>query len=539
MSLIQKPPMTDNNRTAHQRNGRQSRGAATPQGKERSRAAHLRHGFYSQQREEALRALGEDPAELAALIESMRAEWRPTSDFQERLTERMARLWWRTERAERMQESLIAREMQEHQKRRHERVQELRNDCEAQASVLEMLRDYCAQPRFYVPRCLFHHFHLAFGAGVVGRRRRMLWLMHALRPPEGSTSSFEPSGARPSPPRGFAPGERVEAAAEEACAPGASVESGGDEEVSRSGVGATEGCPPGEGAEGIECPSGEVDGGVCEGTAKPTPMSEEQYLAEMQEMEDIDELEYGVFSIPSSQTPIAEGAERDRLREALGILARIELSFVHKEFDPQIEEQEKPLTEIEQDEVQATPHKQAELMRREEGSCFRQFMRLANLLQKMQKQDEKSAKNEGSSGDVDENTGGAKTDRETDCPEPVSASTRGNGQTVRNAGSEVQSPRSEVANGEAEVRNPAFGAAKTASDVEGRNSGGKKNGSEARRPAPRLTNKDFEAQSSGSEVEKGEFDARSPSPEAGTAAAEAETRPPEQVDQAAAHACAA
>ena len=50
MSLIQKPPMTDNNRTAHQRNGRQSRGAATPQGKERSRAAHLRHGFYSQQR---------------------------------------------------------------------------------------------------------------------------------------------------------------------------------------------------------------------------------------------------------------------------------------------------------------------------------------------------------------------------------------------------------------------------------------------------------------------------------------------------------
>ncbi|MGD0226167.1 MAG: hypothetical protein ABSF71_27865, partial [Terriglobia bacterium] len=66
MSLIQKPSMTDKNRTAHQRNGRQSREAATPEGKERSRAAHLRHGFYSQQREEALCALGEDPAELAA-----------------------------------------------------------------------------------------------------------------------------------------------------------------------------------------------------------------------------------------------------------------------------------------------------------------------------------------------------------------------------------------------------------------------------------------------------------------------------------------
>jgi hypothetical protein len=437
MSLIQKPPMTDKNKTAHQRNGRQSRGAATAAGKERSRAAHLRHGFYSQQREEALRALGEDPAELAALIASTRAEWRPTSDFQERITERMARLWWRTERAERMQESLIAWEMQEHQKRRHERLQELRNDCEAQASVLEMLRDYSAQPRFYVPRCLFHHFHLAFGAGVLGRRRRMLWLMHALRPPEGSTSSFEPS-------------ERVEAAAEEACPPGASVESGGDEEVSRPGVGTTEGCPPGEGAEGIEeeCPSGGVDGGACDGTPTPTPMSEEQYLAEMQEMEDIDELEYGVFSVPSSETPIAEGAERDRLREALGILARIELSVVHKEFDPQIEEQEKALSRIEQDEAQAAPHQHAELMRREEGSCFRQFMRLATLLQKMQKQDEKSARNEGSSGDVDENT------------EPAIAQSE-----VRSPESEVENTESEVRNTKSGVRSPESGVEKTESEV--------------------------------------------------------------------------
>ncbi len=465
MSLIQKPPMTDNNRTAHQRNGRQSRGAATAAGKERSRAAHLRHGFYSQQREEALRALGEDPAELAALIASTRAQWQPTNDFQERIAERMARLWWRTERAERMQESLIVWEMQEHQKRRHERAQELRNDCEAQASVLEMLRDYSAQPRFYVPRFLFHHFQLAFGGGVPGRRRRILWLMHSLRPPQGATSSGGPSGAWPSAPRGFAPGERVEAAAEEACPPGASVESGGDEEVSRSGVGTTEGCPPGERADGNERPSGGVDGGVRDGTAKPTPMSEEQYLAEMQQMEDIDELEYGLFSIPSSQTPIAEGAERDRLREALGILARIELSFVHKEFDPQIEEQEKALPRIEQDEAQAAPHQHAELMRREEGSCFRQFMRLATLLQKMQKQDEKNARNEGSSGDVDENKEGLKAEWETDRPEPVNASTRGNGQTVRNAESEVQSPESEVAVTEAEVRGSASGVAESQSEA--------------------------------------------------------------------------
>ena len=237
--------------------------------------------------------------------------------------------------------------------------------------------------------------------------------------------------------------------------------------MSRSSVGTAAGCPPGATADGIgeERPSGGADGGVGDGAAAPTPMSEEQYLAEMQEMEDIDELEYGVFSLPPSEASIAEGAERDRLREALGILARIELSFVHEEFDPQIEEQEKALSRIEQDEAQAAPHQHAELMRREEGSCFRQFMRLATLLQKMQKQDEKNAKNEGSSGDVDENKEWPKAERETDGPEPVNASTRGNGQTVRNAESEVQSPDLEAANAEAGVRGPEPRVAERTSEV--------------------------------------------------------------------------
>jgi hypothetical protein len=38
------PEMTEKNLAAHQQNARQSRGAATPQGKERARAANLRHG---------------------------------------------------------------------------------------------------------------------------------------------------------------------------------------------------------------------------------------------------------------------------------------------------------------------------------------------------------------------------------------------------------------------------------------------------------------------------------------------------------------
>jgi hypothetical protein len=93
-------------------------------------------------------------------------------------------------------------------------------------------------------------------------------------------------------------------------------------------------------------------------------------------------------------------------------------------------------------------------------------MRLANLLLKMQKQEaKKCTRNEGSSGDVDENKEWPKVERETDVPEPVNASTRGNGQTVRDARSEVQSPRFEAANAEDEVTGPQSRVARTASGV--------------------------------------------------------------------------
>jgi hypothetical protein len=529
MSLIQKPPMTDKNRTAHQRNGRQSRGAATAAGKERSRAAHLRHGFYSQQREEALRALGEDPAELAALIASTRDEWRPTSDFQERLTERMARLWWRTERAERMQESLIARELQEHQKRRHERALELRDQRNPQLSVMEMLRDYSSDPRFYVPRLYFNLFQQGYGDKVEGPQEQILLLMHQLRKPEGPLPRGGPGGARPAP-TPSAPSQGTVVAGKGSAAPASPLDRGVRPEggtVAAAGAEAS--------AVGAACPPSTSGGGACSpsGAAPAPEADEDRYLQELGEMDDED------YPLPWPETPIAEGAERDELRETVGLLARIEWNAVHFAFDPAIQEQERPLSRIEQDEAQAAPHQHADLMRREEGSCFRQFMRLATLLTKIQKQSEKPIRNEGSSGDVDENTERPNGERETDSPEPVNASARRNGQTVRNTKSEVQSPGSEAANAEAEVRNPASGAAKTEFEVGGRVSGGEKTDSEDRHPASGFTKKVFEAQSSGSEVEKGEFGARSPRPQAGTAAAEAETRPPEQVDQAAAHASAA
>jgi len=446
MALTQKPTMTDKNRTAHQRNGRQSRGAATPQGKERSRAAHLRHGFYSQQREEALRALGEDPAELAALIASTREEWRPTSDFQDRLTERMARLWWRTERAERIQESLAARKMEERQKRRQERALELRYRLAPQQDLLGMLVEDSAQPRFYVPNLFFHLFHDSFGDKVEGARKDILLLMHRLRKPQSPLPRRGPGGASPA----GAPVSRGAGAAVTGARSEVST-SPLDRQVRRESTTAAAACTPAAPVEAV-CPPGKSVGGACpQGGAVPAPEADEdQYLIDMEELDDDD------FPIPWPQTPVAEGAERKELSEALRVLARNELNAVHAALDPQIEEQEKPLSEIEQDEVQATPHKQAELMRRQEDSCFRQFMRLANLLLKMQKQEaKKCTRNEGSSGDVDENTE----------PEIAQSEVRSPESEVRNAKSAVENTGSEVRNSHSEVRSPETEVEKTESGI--------------------------------------------------------------------------
>ena len=73
MALNNPRRMTETNRAAHRRNGQKSRGATTPAGKERIRAANLIHGYYSAIRDEALVPLGESPAQLAELIAAAHA----------------------------------------------------------------------------------------------------------------------------------------------------------------------------------------------------------------------------------------------------------------------------------------------------------------------------------------------------------------------------------------------------------------------------------------------------------------------------------
>ena len=183
MSLTRKPAMTEKNRAAHQRNGPQSRGAATPEGKERSRAANLRHGIYSQLRDEALEALGEDPAELEALRAGAYDEFRPASDTQAWMVERVARLQWRMQRSERLQFDLLALRIQRTERRRCDLALHLRRQSEPVVAFLRRLREHATHPDFYAPPGYFRKLREVFEGRVEGSIGDLDTLLHQLRRP--------------------------------------------------------------------------------------------------------------------------------------------------------------------------------------------------------------------------------------------------------------------------------------------------------------------------------------------------------------------
>ena len=110
MSLVKSPRMTEKKLAANRRNRKLAHGPATAEGRERIRAAQLRHGFYAQAEVVALRALGEDPAQFQDLLGRLWEKWNPTDALQEKLVARLARAVWRLDRSDRMQEGYALRQ---------------------------------------------------------------------------------------------------------------------------------------------------------------------------------------------------------------------------------------------------------------------------------------------------------------------------------------------------------------------------------------------------------------------------------------------
>ena len=106
MSLMKKRVMSEARKAASRANGRGSRGPATRAGRERIRAANLRHGLYSQGEEVVLPALGEDPAEFAVFRQGIYASWPLAGASQESFVEDLTVAMWRLKRIDRRQEEL-------------------------------------------------------------------------------------------------------------------------------------------------------------------------------------------------------------------------------------------------------------------------------------------------------------------------------------------------------------------------------------------------------------------------------------------------
>ena len=109
MSLRKKSTMTEEKISANRANGKHSRGPATLAGRERIRAANIRHGFYSQAESEALTCLGEDPAELERLRTNLHDGLQLPRALEEELAEHLTQVVWRWKRAGRQQEGYALR----------------------------------------------------------------------------------------------------------------------------------------------------------------------------------------------------------------------------------------------------------------------------------------------------------------------------------------------------------------------------------------------------------------------------------------------
>jgi hypothetical protein len=306
MSLMKHPVMTEKNLAAHRLNARQSNGPNTPEGRERARAANLRHGYYSEGRDQALVALGENPEALAALVEGARQQFRPSNAYQEWITDRIASVQWRIGRAERLQESGAADHIQKRESKRREAAREPRGQFAAVQDFLDSVRRAAARADFYAPTGCFPLGQRMMELNPSANMDQILHLLYQLRRPARFSKPLPPP--------------------------------------------------------------------------LPDAMSDQEWHDTLQ-----DGLT-GESAVPCPDIPIAQKCDRDPLREQLWNLASTERLRLAEGWGREIAAYEAPLPPRLRDLCAIEISKELELLRREERSCIREFSRLVNELRKVQKE---------------------------------------------------------------------------------------------------------------------------------------------------------
>jgi hypothetical protein len=140
--------MTEKKVVANARNRKLAHGPATVEGRERIRAALLRHGFYAQAEEVAMRALGEDPAQYQALLEELWETYQPSDGAQEGLVIHLTRCTWLLNRAVRMQEGYAVRQAQDVNRERQDRLHAQMMRLKITAETLRLLAQSVARKHY-------------------------------------------------------------------------------------------------------------------------------------------------------------------------------------------------------------------------------------------------------------------------------------------------------------------------------------------------------------------------------------------------------
>ena len=180
MSLTKTPEITPEKLAANQANGRRSRGPVTPEGLERRRQAHIRHGFYSREGDEALRILGEDPEEFRALFRSLVVTWQPADEFEEGLVVRLARALWRMDRADRQQEAMVITQIKNLDKEVDRMAREELLAYERKRAGLDSLLEAAGEAGFVTRQIEIDALAAVCGGKLEARTGEILLLLHRL-----------------------------------------------------------------------------------------------------------------------------------------------------------------------------------------------------------------------------------------------------------------------------------------------------------------------------------------------------------------------
>ena len=351
MSLRKKATMTEEKLFANRFNGKRSEGPATPEGRGRIREANTRHGFYSAAEAVALACLGEDPAELERLRQSLHGDLQPPSGLQQELVEHLVDVVWRWKRAGRMQEGFALRQAKEVNLTREDRVHAHMMRLKMTEESLRLLAESVAREYYITTPADLEKMKRLHQEGVVKEMGEIaLALFYRLeKPPEKDEEGLP-----------LDPYERARLMVEQA------------KEI--FGIGRT----------AFRQPAGEFateSGGAFPNQAAETsaPPREKEPEADVTEADE--------EGPPSCFTP-EEWAARERARQLLENILTRQVEICAAQRKAILKESLAGPSPYERAAEIALAHPNAALMQRMEESSFRQIWRITNLLLKMKRQEQ-------------------------------------------------------------------------------------------------------------------------------------------------------